>query len=434
MNERLEVIPDGSVAVEGGEIVDIGESEDIKDKYSADKEIDAEGKVVTPGMICTHTHMPYVLGHNMPVDTSELKTFWDMLEKMGWEWLEDLQTKDSVYASTKFAAIKMIKNGVTTVCEMVQAPNDLPGPLESSCKAIREVGLRAQVGYEVTERISEDNAEKGIEENLNLIDKIESENWDKISARFGVHTAYTNSPERLKKVRELASEHETGIQIHIAEIPPDFLVEKYGKTAPKVLDDLDFLGPDVLAAHCIHLSDEDLDILAKKDVKVSHTPMSNAMGGGGVARVPDMLDKGMTVSVGHDCFFTLDMPEYLRFAQLIHKAHRANPGVVPLPQALQLVTGMGARALNVEDEIGSIEKGKRADLIIIDPTSPTPVNEQSVLSYMLNDMIGQEVQTSIIGGQVIMENGEILTADEKESMEECRKEARILWRKNDIEV
>ncbi|MEW5815047.1 MAG: amidohydrolase family protein [Spirochaetota bacterium] len=438
------IIDHGAVAIEGTEIMDIGKTGDILARYkNPSKVIDASGKIVMPGFIITHTHMPYVLGHNQPVDFSRLKTFWDMLQKMGWEWLEDLTTCDGIYAATRYAAMKMLKSGTTTVCELVEGPNALPGPLLSSARAIEEVGIRAQVGYEVTERIpgvsileklDPGRAEKGFEENLHFLSKYPANQDGRLQARLGVHTAYTNSPATLKKAREIADKYGCGIQIHIAEIPRAFLVDKYGKSAPMLLEETGLLSPDVIAAHCIDLSDEDLEILRRNKVNISHTPMTNSLGGNGVARIPEMLAQGMNVSIGHDCFFTLDTSEYIRYTYLLHKAHNANPRLLPPFQVLDLALGNAARAMGMEGKIGSLAAGKKGDIIIINPDSPTPVTPASVISYFTMTFLGQDVETVLVDGKVVVEKGRLATVDEAEVKQACLKEAEILWNKNGIEV
>lgn len=439
-----EIIENGAVVIEKGNILEIGKTSDLEARYKdIDRIIDASGKIVMPGFIITHTHMPYVLGHNMPVDVSQLKSFWDMLQKMGWEWLEDLTTEEGIYAATRYAAMKMLKSGTTTVCELVEAPNALPGPLKASAKAIKEVGIRAQVGYEVTERmpgisilekLDRGMAEKGFQENLNFLTKYPANKDNRIQGRLGVHTAYTNSIETLKRARKIADEYNCGIQIHIAEIPRAFLVEKYGKSAPRLLEEVGLLGPDVVAAHCIDLSDEDLEILARNKVNIAHTPMSNSLGGNGVARVPEMLDKGINVSLGHDCFFTLDASEYIRYAYLIHKAHRANPALIPPFQVLDFVLGNAARALGLEDKIGSLSCGKKADIIIINPDTPTPVIPSSVISYFTMTFQGKDVESVLVDGKLVVENKEIKTVNEEEVKEACLEQAKILWRKNGVSI
>jgi cytosine/adenosine deaminase-related metal-dependent hydrolase len=379
----------------------------------------------------------------MPVDFSQLKSFWDMLQKMGWEWLEDITTGEGIYAATRYAAAKMLKSGTTTVCEMVEGPNALPGALSQSVRAIEEVGIRAQVGFEVTERVPGKNilekmdparAEAGFRENLTLLKAYPAKGEGRIQGRLGVHTAFTNSPETLGKARVFADQHGCGIQIHVAEIPRAFLVEKYGKSAPEVLEETGVLGEDVLAVHCIDMSDGDLEIFQRSGVHVAHTPMTNSLGGNGVARVPEMLQRGINVSLGHDCFFTLDTGEYIRYAYLLHKAHNANPMILPPFQALDLVLGCGARAMGLQERIGSLAAGKRADVLVIRPDAPTPVNPSSVIAWFTMTFRGREVETVLVDGQVVVEQGRMTTVDEEEVARKCREEAKKLWRKNGIDV
>ncbi len=438
------VISDGAVAVQGNQIAEIGPSAELEAKYrDAKNVIDASGKLVMPGLIITHTHMPYVLGHNMPVDFSQLHSFWDMLQKMGWEWLEDITTKEGVYAATRYAALKMLKNGTTTVCELVEAPCAMDGVLDYSAKAVDEVGIRAQIGYETTERVvgksiltnqKPENAEAGLAENIRFCKRFPNGNGGRIQGRLGVHTAYTNSIETLEKARVLANEYECGIQIHIAEIPRAFLVEKYGVSAPGYLEQAGLLGPDVVAAHCIDLSDDDLEILCRNRVNIAHTPMTNSLGGNGVARVPDMMKKGMNVTIGHDCFFTLDAAEYMRYSYLVHKAARANPNVMLPFEVLDMFLMNGAKALGMEKEIGSLEVGKKADVLIINPDSPVPVAPCSAMAYLVNTFQGKHVQTVIVDGEIVVQNGKSTRVDEEEIQTDCVHQARILWKKNGIEL
>jgi 5-methylthioadenosine/S-adenosylhomocysteine deaminase len=437
------IIADGAVAVRGDAIAEVGPSAALAARYRGAEVIDARGGVVMPGFIVTHTHMPYVLGHNMPVDFSRLRSFWDMLQKMGWEWLEDITTGEGIYAATRYAAVRMLKAGTTTVCELVEGPNALPGALAQSARAIEEVGLRAQVGFEVTERIpgvsilerlDQGMAGKGFRENLDFLARYPAGGQGRIQGRLGVHTAYTNSFQTLKQARAIADRHRCGIEIHVAEIPRAFLVEKYGRSAPQVLEETGVLGPDVVAAHCVDLSDEDLEILRRNRVNVSHTPMTNSLGGNGVARVPDMLEKGLNVSLGHDCFFSLDTAEYIRYAYLLHKAHRANLSLIPPFQALDLVLGNAARALGWGERIGSLKAGKRADILILSPESPSPVAPASVIGWFIMTFSGRDVQTVLVDGRVVVQDGRMTTIDEQEVARACREEARRLWRKNGIEV
>jgi 5-methylthioadenosine/S-adenosylhomocysteine deaminase len=337
----------------------------------------------------------------------------------------------------------MLKSGTTTVCELVEGPNAMPGALDASVKAIEEVGIRAQLGFEVTERIPGVSilerldpamAAKAFDENLRLMERYPAKGNARIQARLGVHTAFTNSFETLRRARSIANERRCGIQIHVAEIPRAFLVEKYGKSAPMVLEEQGVLGPDVVAAHCIDLTDEDLEILRRNSVNVAHTPMTNSLGGNGVARVPDMIAAGMNVTLGHDCFFTLDVSEYLRYAYLVHKAHRANPGLIPPFQALDMALGNGARALGLGDRIGSLAVGKCADILVVRSDSPSPVVPQSVQSWYTMTFQGRSVETVIVDGKIVVKDGRMTTVREEEVEAACVAESKKLWRRNGVAV
>ena len=437
----------GAIAVGEGRILEIGLSAQLEAKYAdAERVIDAIGRIAMPGFIITHTHMPYVLGHNQPVDVSRLRSFWDMLQKMGWEWLEDITTADGIFAATQYASLKMLRSGTTTVCDLVEAPNALPGPLDASVRAIAETGIRAQVGYEVTERVpgvpiaerlDPAYAEKGFEENLRLLESLASAEGSgngRIQGRLGVHTAYTNSPATLSRAREIADQCRCGIQIHIAEIPRAFLCEKYGKSAPELLEEAGLLGPDVVAAHCIDLTDSDIEILARNQVHVAHTPMTNSLGGNGVARIPDLMEAGINVSLGHDCFFTLDTAEYIRYAYLVHKAHRANPMLIPPFQALDLALGNAASALGLAEEIGSLAVGKKADILLIKPDAPSPVVPSTVVPYFTMTFRGCDVESVLVDGDIVVENGRSTRVDEEAVRNACVEQAAALWKRNGIET
>ena len=436
----------GAIAVQEGRIREIGPSAEMEARHAdAERVIDATGRIAMPGFIITHTHMPYVLGHNQPVDVSQLRSFWDMLQKMGWEWLEDITTADGILAATQYASLKMLKSGTTTVCDLVEAPNALPGPLDASVRAIEETGIRAQIGYEVTERVpgvpiaerlDPAYAERGFEENVRLLESLASTGGasGRIRGRLGVHTAYTNSPATLARARGIADRYRCGIQIHVAEIPRAFLVEKYGRSAPEVLEEAGLLGPDVVAAHCIDLTDSDIEILARNEVNVAHTPMTNSLGGNGVARVPEMMERGINVSLGHDCFFTLDTAEYIRYAYLVHKAHRANPTLIPPFQALDLALGNAAAALGMEEEIGSLFAGKRADILLIKPDSPSPITPSSVTAYFTMTFRGSDVETVIVDGDVVVDGGVSTRVDEGAVRKACVEQAAALWKRNGIEA
>jgi len=421
------VIADGAVAIEGNRIVAVGTREEVEAAHPAFRVMDAAGKIVLPGFICTHTHMPSVVGHNMPVDFSKFRSFMDLLTKWWWPDVEEQTTAEGIYWTTLWAAGKMLKSGTTTVCDMVEAPSVVDGCLDRTAQAIEVLGSRAVVCYESTERISQANAKAGIGENVRFFKARQALPDSRVTGRIGVHTAFTASEEMLRQVRGIADDLGAGLVIHVAEVPPPMLVEKYGRTAPVVLRDTGFLGPDVLAVHCIHMEADEVAIWKEHDVKVSHTPMSNMLGGSGVAPVVDMLNLGITVSLGHDCFFTLDMLQYVRMAYLLHKVHHHNPGVIPSFQAIDLVTTSAARALCMEKEIGSLEVGKKADVLVIQPNQPSPLLPQLFYDTLINDVDGADVETVLVDGRVVVEGRRLVHVDEEEAYRKVVEETTALW-------
>ncbi len=423
------VFADGAVAIEGNRIVAVGPRDEVEAAHSAPSVIDATGKIVAPGFICTHTHMPSVVGHNMPVDFSKFRSFMDLLTKWWWPDIEEQTTYDGIYWTTLWAAGKMLKTGTTTVCDMVEAASVVDGCLDKTAEAIEKLGSRAVVCYEATERIDKENAQAGIDENVRFFKKWRDVPDSRITGRIGVHTAFTASEEMLRQVRGIATDLGAGLVIHVAEVPPPMVVEKFGRTAPVVLRDTGFLGPDVLAVHCIHMTPDEVAIWKEHDVKVSHTPMSNMLGGSGVAPVVDMLNKGITVSLGHDCFFSLDFFQYVRMAYLLHKVHHHNPGVIPSFQAIDLATTNAATALLMEQEIGSLEVGKKADVIIIKPNQPSPLLPQLFYDTLINDVDGGDVETVLVDGKVVVRDGKLVNVDEEEAHRKVVEETTALWKR-----
>jgi cytosine/adenosine deaminase-related metal-dependent hydrolase len=423
------VFADGAVAITGNRIIAVGPCSEVEKAHAAATVIDAQGKIVTPGFICTHTHMPSVVSHNMPVDFAKFHAFMDMLTKWWWPDVEEQTTYDSIYWATLWAAGKMLKSGTTTVCEMVEAPSVVDGCLDRSADAIARLGSRAVMSYECTERISKANAEAGLHENVRFFKKWSGVKDSRVTGRIAVHTAFTASEEMLRRVRGIANDLGAGLKIHVAEIPPSMVVEKYGRTAPYVLRDTGFLGPDVLAVHCIHMTPDEIALWKEYDVKVSHTPMSNMLGGSGVAPIVDMLNQGITVSLGHDCFFTLDIFQYIRMAYLLHKVHHHNPGVIPSFQAIDLATINGAKALQLDKEIGSLEVGKKADVVIIRPNQPSPLLPQLFYDILINDVDGSDVETVLVDGKVVVKDHKLVNVDDEEVHRHIVEETAALWKR-----
>ena len=407
--QNKKIIRQGAIAIEDKTIVEVGKTSKLKRKYGRGYEkIDAKGKVVIPGLINTHQHaaMSLLRGYADDLPLQE----W--LEK--WIWpIEKHVTAHDVYIGALLTAIESIMGGTTTVNTMYHYT-----PKENEAKAFADAGLRGVIGHVCFSwRKNEDR---------NALEDL-AKNWHNkadglIRVSVDPHAPYTVDPEYMKELKEIREKLNAKYSpekaplichIHVAETSDE--TEKI-RTAFNIqlkdgvmayLDSLGVLDERVVAAHCVALTDRDVGIMKKRKVKVSHNPISNLKLASGISPVPKMLRKGITVSLGTDspCSNnTADMFEIMKTTAIIHKGINKNPTVMPAEQVLEMATIEGAKALSWENEIGSIEVGKKADLSIINLKKPhlCPIyNEASHLVYAAK---ASDVETVIINGRIVMEN------------------------------
>jgi len=408
------VIRQGTIAIEGKTIVDIGKARELKKKYGKGYEkINAKGKVVLPGLINTHQHaaMSLLRGY---ADDLPLQTW---LEK--WIWpIEKHMTPHDVYAGALLTAIESLMGGTTTVNTMYHY-----SPEENEAKAFADVGLRGVIGHVCFSWRKKDDR-KALQDL--------AENWHNkadglIRVSVDPHAPYTVDPEymkELKRIRDKLNEkygsEEAPIiwHTHVAETndEPEKIRNAFGirlkDGVMTYLDSLGVLNEHAIAAHCVALNDNDIEIVRKRKVKASHNPISNLKLASGISPVPKMLEKGVTVSLGTDspCSNnTADVFEIMKATAILHKGITKNPTVMPAEQVLEMATIEGAKALSWNNEIGSIDVGKKADLAIINLNKPhlCPLfNEVSHLVYAVN---ASDVETVIINGRIVMENRKLAT-------------------------
>ncbi|MGQ4832597.1 MAG: amidohydrolase family protein [Candidatus Asgardarchaeia archaeon] len=427
MSERYGVIKDGAVVINNNKIADVGKYEDMKKKYHDSEEFDASDKIIMPGLISSHNHMYGILSHGMPIPNAP-STFIGFLEEFWWPYVENLLDKDTIYQAAKVAAIEMIKTGTTLHADILEAPFAIPGALDIEKKATEEVGIRSILSFEATERVSPENGELGIKENLEFVKKHLDNKESLTRGMFCIHTTFTCSPEFLKKVRELANQYKAGIHLHLEEGDYETIhaLVKYRKLPVELYEEIGFLGPDVLTSQVVQTKLEEIKILKKYDVKISHMPISNCEVGGGIAPVPQMLEEGLTVGLGTDGYI-VDMFHVMRFAFLIHKANLKNAAVMPADVVIKMATTDNAKVLRMNDLVGSIEPGKLADIITVSPMFPTPVNEENLINQLVVFGEGRFVNDVFVNGKLIMKNREILTVDEEEEKKKLKEVANQFW-------
>jgi 5-methylthioadenosine/S-adenosylhomocysteine deaminase len=418
MDGSRRVVSPGAIAVDGRDIVAVGAPGDIARQFVAAETIDAAGSVVLPGLVNTHTHAPMVMYRGLADDLALM----DWLQKYIFPAEAKTVSPEMVRVGTRLAALEMIQSGTTTFADMYYFEEEV-------AKAAKATGLRGVlgqtiIGFPVADARTPADSLKRTEA---FIEAFAGD--DLITAAPAPHSPYTVDEATLRAVRELADRHHTPILIHVAETKDEVEVvrEKHKLTPVAWLDAIGFLGRDVVAAHGVWLDDADIATLKRAGTSVSHNPESNMKLASGAAPIPKCLAAGVTVGLGTDGAASnndLDMFEAMRQAAFLHKLVSNDPRVVPASAVLEMATIGGARALGLEKTIGSLEAGKRADLIVVamDGARQTPMyNPVSHLVYVAQ---GSDVRTTVVNGRVLMRDRRMRTLDERVVLADARAMAR----------
>lgn len=388
--------------------------EDIADD-NVDKIINAEDKILLPGFVNTHTHLSMTLFRGLADDLALDEWLNDNIWPM-----EANLNGNYCYIGALLGAVELIKSGTTTFSDMYFYMEDV-------ARAVEESGIRAALSYGMIDFGDEEKRKAEIEQNMTLFKNCHDTADGRIRVFFGPHSPYTASEELLKEVRKLADENNIKIHIHVSETQKeidDVSAEK-GLRPFEYLDSIGFLGPDVVCAHSVWLSDEEIEIIKKHDVKISHNPCSNMKLASGIAPVSKLLENDICVAIGTDGASSnnnLDIIEELRTASLLQKVSTLDPKALNSDEALAIGTINGARALGWDDEIGTVEVGKKADLILIDKNHANMIPDSSKLSSnVIYSANGFNVDTTICNGQILMENRQLTTLDEQDIYKKAKK-------------
>jgi len=428
MDKDRRIIPEGSLAIENGRVVEIGRS--IKLKEKPEETIDAKGKIIMPGLICSHTHLYGMLLRGAPLKIEPPTDFSQILQRVWWP-MDEAMTREDAYASALISCLEFIRTGTTFFADTFSGPNAMTGVLDRIAAAVEQAGIRGFTAFEATERRTHAEGARGVRENERFIKKVKKARSTKVRGMFSIHASFTVSDELLSYVRELASRYKVPVTIHTSEGPADVYhnYEQFGKRTVERLRDVGLLASDVVLAHCVDVNDDELAMIKKANAKVAHNPMSNMLNAVGVAPVVKMLAMGISVGLGNDGYI-FDEFENIRAAFLLQKVALRDPRVISPVEVLEMATIRGAELYGVENELGSLEPGKLADIIIVNPsTAPTPVRPESVLGHLVNTVSGRDVETVMVGGRAVMRDRRILTLDEHEVVKIARKSAEKLWQK-----
>jgi len=416
VNADFDVVGNGIVCISDGRIERVEAKTTGKPLPSARKSIDARGGIIMPGLVNTHTHAPMVLFRGLADDLPLMTWLEEYIFKAEGRWLNP----ETVYSASRLACAEMLLSGTTTCCDGYFFE-------DSVAQAVQESGMRAVLGQGVVDFPAPGvpDPEKNVAEAMAFIQKWQGKTPLIVPGIF-CHSPYTCSKKTLKQAREAANEAGCLFQIHVAETQNEVkqIRKEFGISPTQYLESLGILNDRTLAVHAIWVDEEDISLIAKRGVGLSVTTESEMKLASGVAPVPRFLEIGISVGIGTDgCASNnnLDMFQEMDFVAKLHKVDNLDPTVLNASQVLNLATRDGAAAIGLEKEIGSVEAGKRADLIIIDTHKPhlTPLYDPA--SHLVYAVNGGDVKDVIIDGRVVVENGAVLTMNVDEVIEEVEK-------------
>ncbi|MCR1876388.1 putative aminohydrolase SsnA [Paraclostridium bifermentans] len=427
-NEQNPYMDDGCVVIEGNVIKEIGSTKEMKEKYSNHEFIDANKKVIMPGLINTHMHIYSSFARGMAVPGKPSENFMEILENLWWRLDKKLTLEDTKY-SAYATYIDCIKNGVTTVFDHHASPLAIEGSLFTIKDVAKNLGIRTNLCYEVSDRDGLKTIDQGIEENVNFIKFAKDDESDMVKGMFGLHAAFTLSDKTLEKCANEMANLDAGYHVHTAEGIDDVIInkEKYNKKVVQRLNDFNVLNDKTIAVHCIHIDSEEMELIKENKSFVVHNPESNMGNAVGCAPVVHLLNKGITVGLGTDGY-TSDMFESLKVANIIHKHQLRDPrvGWAEAPTMLFENNRKIARK-HYKKDLGVLKEGAYADVIVVDYIPHTPLNENTENGHIIFGMTGRSVDTTIINGKVLMKDRILLNIDEESILAKSREMSNKLW-------
>ena len=414
MDAGRRVLANAAVAIDGPDIVGIDTSAAIAGRFRGATVIDAGGQVVMPGLINTHTHAPMVLYRGLADDLALA----DWLNKYIFPAEAKTVSPEFVRAGTRLAALEMIRSGTTTYADMYYFEEEI-------ARVTRDAGLRGVLGQTIIQFPVPDanTPADGLARAEKFVEEFKRDPL--ITPAVAPHAMYTLDGPTLRAARAMAQRLGVPTIIHLAETKDEVRTaqERYQTSPVAYLDSLGFLGPGVLAAHAVWVSDAEVALLKARGVGLSHNPESNMKLASGTAPVPAFLRADAAIGLGTDGAASnndLDMFEAMRIASLLHKLQSGDPRAVGAATALEMATIRGARALRMERQIGSLETGKRADLIIVSMHAPRQVPMFDPVSHLVYVTRGDDVTTTIVHGKVLMRDRQMLTLNEAAVVKEAR--------------
>lgn len=430
MNDKNEVYESGSLLIENDCIRAVGHVDEALVRPDAET-IDLQGKYILPGFVNTHVHTSQQISRGVGDDVD----FITWLHERMWPFESNMTEEDS-YISTLMCCLELIRSGVTSFAE--------PGGqfVSGMARAVKESGIRGKLAKSVMDcgeglpKVWQRTMEEELSKQMEDFEAFHNTADGRVQVWFGLRTIYNNTDELIVRTKELADKHQVGVHMHVAEAKSEveYVKEKYGEPTVTHLHRLGVLDKNLLAVHTVWLTDEEVDLFKEYDVKVSHNPAS-AMRVLGFAKIPRMLKKKICVSIGTDGASSnnrMDMVDEMWLTSLIHKGWRLDSTVVPSEDILCMATKNGARALLDEQVYGSLEAGKKADLIIINPYGPSmmPVNDR--IAALVTAMHSNNIESTMCDGKWVMKERRVLTIDEEAVIKEAQERSEAIYKRAGI--
>ncbi|MDK2979989.1 MAG: 5-methylthioadenosine/S-adenosylhomocysteine deaminase [Chloroflexota bacterium] len=421
---------DWGVRIVADQITDVAPNAELREKYPSAPVQEAPSQVLAPGFVNTHTHLYGVLAHGIPLKKAP-SGFWPFLEDFWWPLIEDRLDHTMINAATDYRCATMLKSGVTGFYDCTEGPYALPGCLFSQAEVVRKWGLRGILSFEATQRVSEENAQLGLRENVEFTRACQAAAATDplLSGLICHHTTFTCSADFIRQCYQSAQELGVLLHAHVSEgtYEPAHALKEFGMRTVPYYDQLGVASDGLLASQCVQIDAEEVALMAARGVRMSHMPLSNCEVGGGIAPVPELVQAGVTVGLGSDGYVD-DFFEIMRGAFLIHKAKHQDPGVMPASLVWYLATEGGARALGFE-KVGRIESGWQADLQLIDANLPTPLEDHNIYDQLLLYRNAGDVQNVWVAGEMKVKDGQVLNADWNALHAKTHEAANRLWEK-----
>jgi 5-methylthioadenosine/S-adenosylhomocysteine deaminase len=415
MDRLRAIVEDGAVVIKGDTILEVGSRAELEGKYQAAQTIDARGTLVLPGFVNGHTHVPMTLFRGLHDDV----TLDEWLHKYIFPAEAKNVDEEFVRWGTRLAAAEQIRSGITTFADMYYFEDVI-------AEETKAAGMRGVLGETFIDFPAPDN--KSEAEMLAYTEKF-LKRWQGdplIQAAPAPHSIYTCSRKTLQDSAALARKYQAPILIHVAEMKKEWedSEKQNGMSPVGYLNSIGVLGPDVVAAHCIYVDETDRELLAQKQVGCVHNPSSNMMLASGVSPVPEMRAAGVAVGLGTDgpagSNNDLDLLEEMDLAAKLAKITKMSPTALNAKAVVEMATIDGAKALHMDKEIGSLEPGKKADLILISLDEPNAVPMYDIYAQLAYALKASDVETVVIGGKLVMRDRKLLTVNEEQAIQRAR--------------